>query len=145
MTEDLHRFFMEPAEKLANAKKAVTHRFRDGKGAPIEWEVRPLTYDEVARIRKTSQERKEIGVKGKSMTMDMLDVAKFSVRFSVEATVFPDLKRKDLQDAYGAKGEEALLRKMLTAAELDDYNEFTQSVSGYGEGLGDKVADAKNS
>jgi hypothetical protein len=151
MSEDLYRFFMDPAEKLENKKVVASKRFKDDKGRPVKWEVRPLSYQEISKLRKDCKTKQPVEDKnGRVVKILMFDGELFNLEYSVAATVFPDLKRKDLQDSYGVKGEKELLMKLLTPAELDDYNVMTQQAAGYMNADGEdtsaeKVDEAKNS
>jgi hypothetical protein len=143
-TKDLYAFFKDPAEKLENKKVVVSKRFQDDDGKPVPWEIRPLSYNEVARLRAESQKKAHFESSGGKASVEIPDQEKLLLKFAVTATVFPDLNNAGLQDAYGVKGAEALLCQMLTPAELDNYKPLVQQVSGYDMGLADKVAEAKN-
>jgi hypothetical protein len=147
MSDELYKFFLEPAKKIEPVKKVVTDRFVDAEGKPIEWEIRPLEYEEVARLRESTQKKRAVEMQGRRMSLDLPDMARFNLRFAVAATVFPDLRRKELQEAYGVIGEEALLTKLLApVAVLDQYINTVQEISGYGgAGFEAKVEEAKNS
>lgn len=56
----------------------------------------------------------------------------------------PNLNSAELQDSYGVKGAERLLKRMLTPGEYYAYLEEIQRVNGFDIGLVDKVEDAKN-
>ncbi|MDR1292281.1 MAG: phage portal protein [Clostridiales Family XIII bacterium] len=137
-------FFKDSALKLENKKIVVSERFKDSKGKPEKWEIRPLSFREVTQLRAESQKKTSIKAGKRSASIDIPDDDKFRLKFAAAATVYPDLHDKALQDSYGAKGAEALLTEMLTSAEMDDYTDIVQQVSGYDMGLEDKVAEAKN-
>jgi hypothetical protein len=142
--KDIYDFFKDPVEKLKNKKVVVSKRFQDDEGKPIPWEIRPLSYNEVARLRAESQKTAHFEASGGKASVEIPDKEKLTLKIAVLATVFPDLNNAGLQDAYGVKSAEALLCQMLTPAELDDYKPLVQQVSGYDMGLADKVAEAKN-
>ena len=72
-----------------------------------------------------------------------LDQIKYTAMLLTESVVFPALTDAELQDNYGVRGADALLRKMLYTGE---YNKLAQEVSAISkvEVLADLVDEAKN-
>ncbi len=58
--------------------------------------------------------------------------------------VFPDLKNAELQKAYGALGESALLQKMLYVGEYAELAQAVQELSGLDTDINEDIEEAKN-
>lgn len=133
-------FMAENVEKLENKKVAISKRFKDDKGQPIEWEIKPLTCEENDDLQRRAMVQKKLPT---GQTVRELDQVKYTALMLTESVVYPDLHNAKLQDSYGVKTPEALLKKMLypreealLASEVMGYNQI--------EDLGDKVDEAKN-
>ena len=72
-----------------------------------------------------------------------IDQVKYTAMLLAESVVYPELNDAELQDSYGVKGADGLLRKMLL---ISEYNELAKEVAtlGKAEGLAELVEDAKN-
>jgi hypothetical protein len=144
---DLKSFFLENAEKVENEKYVASTRFKDGKGKPVEWEIRCLTNAEVEKIKAASQKKSNMqtGRKKKGLSIDMLDVPKYLKNLAVAAIVYPDLHDADLQNSYSVKDASALYDVMLTPGEAQDLTDEVQQICGFDVDFDDKVNEAKNS
>ena len=67
----------------------------------------------------------------------------FVYKMAVAATVYPDLNNAELQDSYGVKTPEQLLKKMLYPQEFDRYAQAILDMAGV-ESLEDLRKEAKN-
>ena len=62
----------------------------------------------------------------------------------VACTVYPNLNDAELQDSYGVKGADALLKKMLLPGEYTEYKAKVMEVNGYDMSMEELVDEAKN-
>ena len=62
----------------------------------------------------------------------------------VACTVFPNLNDAELQDSYGVKTPDALLKKMLKPGEYTEYKAKVMEVNGYDMSMEELVDEAKN-
>lgn len=63
----------------------------------------------------------------------------------VTATVvYPNLKDAALQETYGVKGAEALVRKMLLPGEFTKLTDQVQTLNGFDQDINELVEDVKN-
>lgn len=144
MAQNLSVFLCENVEKPENAKYAATSRIKDANGKPVEWEIRTLTSAEDDEIRKASTRRVPVPGRKSQYTND-LDMNIYLGKLGAAATVYPPLSDATLQDSYGVKGAENLLKTMLTAGEYMNYLTKVQEVCGFtAVTLQDEVDEAKN-
>lgn len=141
---DLSSFFAENAEQIEDVKVVVSKRFKGLDKKPIEWILRPITSEQDEALRKDCAKRVQIpGRKG--LTTTETDNGKYSVKMAAACVVFPDLKNAELQNTYGVKTEEALLKAMLLPGELIELVSKAQDVCGYELTMDELVDEAKNS
>ena len=88
---------------------------------------------------------KKVPIPGKrgQYTMDT-DTDKYLARVCTVCTVFPNLNDVELQDSYGVKSAEDLLRKMLLPGEYIEYKAKVMEVNGFDMSMEDLVDEAKN-
>lgn len=139
----LSAFFAQNAIKIQNEKHVVSNRFKDGKGKPIEWEIKAITSAEDDMIRKSCMKRIPIAGK-KGQTTIEIDMPLYLGKLAVACVVFPNLNDADLQNSYGVMGGEALIKTMLTAGEYNDLLMKIQSINGFDNSMEDLVEEAKN-
>ena len=61
------------------------------------------------------------------------------------SVVFPNLLDAELQDSYGVKTPEALLKEMVDdPTEFAEFATFVREFSGFDESINDAVEEAKN-
>lgn len=138
----LSAFFAQNVERIENKKVIISDRFKDEKGNPIPWEIKAITSEENDDIQRRSMVNVPIpGRKGQYRRE--LDDVKYQALLTTTSVVFPDLNNAELQDTYGVKTPEALLKKMLY---LNEELKLTQEVLAYSnfETLEEKVEEAKN-
>lgn len=142
MVRSLSAFMAQNAKKVDNRRIAVSHRFTDESGAPIEWELSCITASENQKIRKDSM--RNIPMKGKrgQYTQDF-DAAQYQAKLASRCVVFPDLNDASLQESYGVMGAEALISTMLTPGEFDDLIIAITELCGFTTD-GELVEEAKN-
>lgn len=133
-------FMAENVEKLENKKVVISNRFKDAKGQPIEWEIKAVTCEENEDLQRRAMVQRKLP---NGQTVREVDQIKYTAMLLAESVVYPDLNNAKLQDSYGIKTPEALLKKMLYPREeallAQEVMEFSQI-----ENLADKVEEAKN-
>lgn len=132
----------------ANSEEIVEYvaskRFKDKNGKPIPWKLKSIDSDLDEAIRKECT--KKIPVNGKrGQYMPELDMNKYTARLSAVCTVFPDLNNAELQDSYGVKTAEDLIKKMLKPGELAEYKVALMEINGFDMSMDELVDEAKNS
>lgn len=135
-------FMAGAVEKIENKKVVVSSRFKDEKGKPIPFEIKALSADENDDLQRRCMISVPVPGQRGQYTRE-LDQIKYTAMLLTESVVYPDLNEAELQDSYGVRGAESLLRKMLYTGE---YNVLAQEVMALSkvEGLADLVAEAKN-
>ncbi len=135
-------FMAGAVQKIENKKVVVSSRFKDEKGKPIPFEIKALSADENDELQRRCMISIPVPGQRGQYTRE-LDQIKYTAMLLTESVVYPDLNEAELQDSYGVRGGEALLRKMLYTGE---YNVLAQEVMALSkvEGLADLVAEAKN-
>ncbi|MCL1872959.1 MAG: phage portal protein [Clostridiales bacterium] len=127
-------FLKENALPVENIKYVASKRFVDPEGKPLEWEICAITLDEDEDIRKTCTDP----------TTKVLNADKYNASFAARCTVFPNLNSAELQDSYGVKGADKLLRAMLIIpGEYIKYLAKVQEANGINN-FGSLVEQAKN-
>lgn len=117
---------------------AVTELKLKGFDEPIK--LRPVTAAEAANISKASISMRP-GKKGKQEPS--FDSGRYNTLLAVQSMIYPDLKDKELQEFYGAVGEEMLYGKMFLAGEATEITEVISEISGISD-LEDDIEEAKN-
>lgn len=137
--------FLKKNKKVrANAFYPATKSILDGNGEPVKWEIRPLTTAEDEQIRNDCTYDAPVpGKRGQYRTK--IDVNAYLNKQMCAAIVFPDLRNAELQDSYGVKTPEDLLKALVDdPAEFADLREFIQEISGFSTDLTEEVQEAKN-
>lgn len=132
--------FLNPV-KEENVKYAVSNRFVDDEGNPVEWELKSIPSKLDEELRKTCTERI---VLNKNKQTKELNVIKYMGMLVVASVVEPNLNSKELQDAYGVMGAEELLKAMLKPGELIDLQQKVSEINGFDVTMDDLVNKAKN-
>lgn len=131
--DNIKYFLKSNKKQRKNEFFPITNDLEDGDGNVVEWELKPLTTDEVEALRT------EISSKGN------YDQNKYIRKLICESVVVPNLNNIELQDSYGVKSAEELLTKILDCP--GDYYKLIEKVlklSKLDETLADKIAEAKN-
>ena len=141
---NLSLFLKKNKKVRENAFYPATKSLCDENGKPLEWEIKALTTTESEDIR--AECTIEVPVTGKpGMYRPKMDSKKYIAKLITACVVFPDLYNKELQDSYGVKTPEDLLKQMIdNPVEYNDLAEFVQNYSGLDETLAEKVEEAKN-
>lgn len=135
-------FMAGAVEKIENKKVVVSNRFKDEKDKPIPFEIKALSADENDELQRRCMVNVPVPGQRGQYTRE-LDQIKYTAMLLTESVVYPDLNEAELQDSYGVRGAESLLRKMLYTGE---YNKLAQEVMALSniEVLSDLVEEAKN-
>ena len=113
------------------------------KGKPVAWKIKAITSDEDEVIRKECTKRVPIAGKRGQYNQET-DTDKYTARMCVACIVYPNLNDAELQDSYGVKSGEALLKKMLLPGEFTELKAKVMEVNGYDMSMEDLVDEAKN-
>lgn len=123
-------------------KYVASKRFvADGK--PVEWEIKAIDSDKDELIRKDCTKKVPVPGKRGQYTPET-DTDKYIGKMCVACTVYPDLNNAELQDSYGVKTPDALLKKMLKPGEYTEYKAKVMEVNGYDMSMEELVEEAKN-
>ena len=114
-----------------------------GEVIPVEWELKAVDSETDELLRKECTKKVPIQGKRGQYTQEV-DTDKYTGRLCVASTVYPDLNNAELQDSYGVKSGDALLKKMLKPGEYLDYKTKVMEVNGYDLSMEDLVDEAKN-
>lgn len=114
---NLSAFLAENALAVENVKFAASKRFMGDDGKPMLWEIKTITGTEDEALRKSCAKRVPIPGK-KNQYQKETDYDMYLGKLAVACTVFPDLNNKELQDSYKVMGADALLKTMLTPANM---------------------------
>ena len=113
------------------------------KGKPVEWEIKAIDSDLDEALRKECTKR--IPIPGKRGQYNQeIDTDKYMAKMCVACTVYPNLNDAALQDSYGVKSADALLKKMLKPGEYIEYKAKVMEVNGYDMSMDELVDEAKN-
>ena len=138
------KFMKENKIAKENTTYPATRSLVDENGKPLEWTIKPLSTTENERIREECMT--DVPVTGKpNMFRPKLNSSKYIARMVCACVVEPNLYDADLQDSYGVKTPEDLLREMVdNPSEYQDFVAFVQNYNGFDTTLEDKVDEAKN-
>lgn len=125
-----------------SVKYVASKRFvKDGK--PVEWELKAIDSDLDELLRKECTKKVPIAGKRGQFNQET-DTDKYIAKVCVACTVYPNLNAAELQDSYGVKGAEALLKKMLKPGEYTEYKAKVMEINGYDMSMEELVDEAKN-
>ncbi len=133
---------MNGASNNETVKYVASKRFAD-KGKPVEWEIKAIDSDLDERLRKECTKRVPIVGKRNQYNQET-DTDKYIGKMCVACTVYPNLNDAELQDSYGVKSADALLKKMLLPGEYTEYKAKVMEVNGYDMSMEELVDEAKN-
>lgn len=141
---NLSLFLKKNKKVRTNTFYAATKSLCDEKGEPIKWEIKALTTKESEEIRESCTT--EIPVTGKpGYYRPKVNTKQYIARLIAASVVFPDLYNEELQDSYGVRTPEDLLKELVDdPVEYEEFAKFVQSFTGLDETLSDKVEEAKN-
>lgn len=139
---DFSVFMAGNALKGETVKFVASKRFMV-KGKPVQWEIKAIDSDTDEAIRKECTKRVPIAGK-RGQYNNETDTDKYIGKMCVACTVYPNLNDAELQDSYGVKSADALLKKMLLPGEYTEYKAKVMEVNGYDMSMEELVDEAKN-
>jgi hypothetical protein len=123
-------------------KYVASKRFKD-KGKPVAWEIKAVDSKTDEAIRKDCT--KKVPIVGKRGQYNLeTDNDKYIGKLCVACTVYPDLNNAELQDSYGVKTPDDLLKQMLKPGEYAEYKLKVMEVNGFDVSMDELVDEAKN-
>lgn len=138
---DLQRFLKKNKIIKTNTFFEATKSLTDEDGNPLKWEIRPITTKVNAELQDECIVETRVG----NRVVDKLDIPLYLNKLVCKAVVEPNLYNAELQDSYGVKTPEELIKEMIDNPE--EYNalvSFVQTYSGFNETITQKVDEAKN-
>lgn len=121
----------------------ASKRMVDENGEPVAWKLKAIDSDMDEKLRKECT--KKVAVNGKkNQYVPETDTDKYLAKLCVACVVYPNLNDVELQDFYGVKSAEALLKKMLKPAEYTNLKVRVNEILGYDMSMEDEVEEAKN-
>ena len=142
MMSDFSIFMAGNAATVDSVKFVASKRF-SVKGKPVEWELKPIDSDLDEEIRKECTKRVPIAGKRGQYNQEV-DTDKYLAKMCAACTVYPNLNDAELQDSYGVKSADALLKKMLMPGEYTEYKNRVMEINGYNMSMEELVDEAKN-
>ncbi len=141
---NLSLFLKKNKIQKENTTYPATKSLLDENGNPLLWEIKPLTTRENENIRESCMI--EVPVKGKpNMYRPKLNISLYLAKTMVASIVHPNLYDADLQDSYGVKTPEDLLKEMIDdPGEYNEFAAFIQQYNGFDTTMDEKVEEAKN-
>ena len=141
---NLSRFLKTNKIKKENTTYAATKSLLDEEGNALLWEIKPLSTKENEEIREACMI--DIQVTGKpNMFRPKLNTSKYIVKMMVASIVEPNLYNAELQDSYGVKTPDDLLKELVDdPGEYNDFATFIQKFNGFNTTLEEKVEEVKN-
>ena len=144
MAMDLSAFFAGNAISIENVKYVASKRYIDPETKePIPWELSAVESAVDEAIRKECTIKKPIPGKRGQYTNE-LDSDKYIGKLCARCTVFPNLNDVGLQDSYGVKDPDALLKKMLNVGEYTEFKAKVVEINGFDTTMEELVDEAKN-
>ena len=106
------KFMKQNKIQKENTFYPATKSLTDEEGNPLMWEIRPLTTKQDEDIRDVCT--KEIPMQGRSNAYrPKFDANLYMNKLVVASTVCPDLYDAELQDSYGVKTPEELVKMCI--------------------------------
>ena len=139
---DFSVFMAGNVTKADTVKYVASKRFGT-KNKPVEWVIKAIDSDLDEAIRKECTKKVPIAGKRGQYTQET-DTDKYIAKMCAACTVFPNLNDAELQDSYGVKSADALLKKMLLPGEYTEYKTKVMEVNGYDMSMEELVDEAKN-
>jgi hypothetical protein len=138
------KFMKQNKVTKENVTYPATKSLKDENGKPLEWVIKPLSTRENEILREECTV--DVPVTGKpNMLRPKLQTSKYITKLVCACIVEPNLYDVELQDSYGVKTPEDLLREMVdNPGEFNDLVAFVQKNNGFDTSLEDKVEEAKN-
>lgn len=140
--ETLTAFLKENAIKCNCVEYVASKRYVDDNGEPIRWRLRPLTNEEIEKLRK--HHTKTTKNKMTQEIIEKFDNKAFTMDMTLESVEYPDLMNSELQASWGVVDDEELLKAMLSPGELTDLHMAVNEACDFEVGMDEKIERAKN-
>lgn len=125
---NLDRFLKQNKIIKPNTVYRATASIVDENGEPMEWVIKPLTTVESEAIRE--QCTKDVPVNRKpGLFTQKVDPREYTAKLMVASILEPNMYDAELQDSYGVKTPEDLLRQMVD--DPGEYNAFGMFIFEY--------------
>lgn len=145
MAQDLTAFFAGNAISIENVKYVASKRFVDPETKkPMEWEISAIDSTVDEEIRKECTYKRPVPGGKRGQFTNELDTDKYIGRVCARCTVFPNLNNVELQNSYGVKDADALLKKMLNVGEYAEFKARVMELNGFDTSMDELVDEAKN-
>lgn len=142
MNGDLSAFLKKNKRARGSVEYAVSKDFTDESGAPVKWVLKAISTAENERIREECT--REVAEKGGGYRAKV-DTGAYMARLAAACVVQPNLYDAALQDSYGVKTPEALLKEMVDSpGEYAELMRFVSRLNGFDEDIGEEITQAKN-
>lgn len=142
MSGTLEAFLKKNKRVRGNVEYAVSKDFVDEGGLPAKWVLRAISTAENERIREDCT--REVQEKGGGYRA-RVDTGAYMAKLAAACVVEPNLYDAALQDSYGVKTPEALLKEMVDSpGEYAELMRFISKLNGFDGELGEEVDQAKN-
>ena len=140
---NLSAFLKKNKKVRENVFYAASADFTDENGTPIQWELRPVSTAENDAIRDSCMT--DVKDKKGNVTRQKLNQNMYMGRLVCASVVFPNLNDAAMQDSYGVKTPEALLKEMLdNPGEYADLLAKVSEISGFERSAAEEIEEAKN-
>lgn len=141
---NLSLFLKKNKKVRENTTYPATKSLVDENGKPLEWVIKPLTTKENEDIRESCTY--EVPVRGKpNMFRPKVNTSQYLAKMIVASVVEPNLYNAELQDSYGVKTPEDLLKEMIDdPGEYNDFATFIQQFNGFTTNINDSIEEVKN-
>lgn len=141
---NLSLFLKKNKKVRENTTYPATKSLVDENGKPLKWVIKPLTTKENEDIRESCTY--EVPVKGKpNMFRPKVNTSQYLAKMIVASVVEPNLYNAELQDSYGVKTPEDLLKEMIDdPGEYNDFATFIQQFNGFTTNINDSIEEVKN-
>ncbi|MEK3912217.1 phage portal protein [Paenibacillus sp. FSL H7-0331] len=138
---DLSAFYAQNAGTVTIEDFVVSTRFKDKDGSPLAWQLCGMTEAQNEEIRAAATKRVQVK---KGVTVPETNPNEYMAKLVVASVAFPNLKDASLQESYGVRGAEDLLRKMLLPGEYSSLAEKVQQINGFDKDMNELVDEVKN-
>lgn len=139
---DFSAFMQGNAIKNEVVKYVASPRFV-ANNKPIEWEIKAIDSEVDEAIKNDCTKRVPIVGKRGQYNKE-IDTDKYIGKVCVASIVYPDLNNAELQDSYGVKCADDLIKKMLLPGEYTELKSKVMEVNGYDMSMDELVDEAKN-
>ncbi|OLN21872.1 phage portal protein [Domibacillus antri] len=130
------------AAPVTEEEVIVSRRFKDNEGKVIPFVMKPIPTERIEQLENECYKPK---YEGSKKVGEEFDRARWIARMSLESTIYPDFRDKELLKAHGVVDPVDAVKKVLSVG--GEYAEFMragQRINGYFDTFEDLVIDAKN-